>query len=229
MSFFALIPARGGSKGIPRKNLVSLAGKPLIDYTIEAALGSKSISDVTISSENEEILNHASKRRIDTLRRPQEFAQDHSSADEVISHFISSRELGANDTVVYLQPTSPLRNARHIDDAISVYLENKAKTVISMFEPEHHPIKAFKLDEHGKCSGFFSPEAPFMPRQTLPKLYSPNGAIYIFSVQDFLIENKIPRNDIWPYIMPSELSIDIDSPFDLEIAAALLKKDRYET
>lgn len=226
INIHGLIPARGGSKGIPDKNLTPLMGIPLIDYTIHAAQESGVFTDVTVSSDDEKILKHSKAKGVSSLRRPDAISQDLSSADEVISHFIDSAKPQNEDVIIYLQPTSPLRKSQHIREAIDLFQKHSPNMVMSVFRPEHHPLKCFKKSDDGHLVGFISPDAPFQPRQNLPEVFNPNGAIYIFSVKAFLKSNKIPRDNIYPYLMSQEDSVDIDHPQDLLVASFVLKKDR---
>lgn len=213
----AIITARGGSKGLPRKNILPLMGKPLISWTIEAALKSKYIDATYVSTEDNEIANISSKFGAHVIERPPELAEDNTSSELVILHAIEwlIKQNTKPSIIVLLQPTSPLRNEIHIDEAIELYLKNRAQCVISVFEPAHTPIKAYVECEGGFISGLYSLDAPYMRRQDLPRAFQPNGAIYLFDRINFMKERMIPRKNVYPYIMSERESADIDTKDDM--------------
>lgn len=221
----ALIPARGGSKGIKRKNLVKLAGKPLIAHTISAAKNSLIVDAIWVSSDDDDVLKISESLGAKTLKRPIEFANDHASANDVVFHFIASlpNEVTENRTVIlYLQPTSPLRNEIHIDNALKAMDNAKVYGVISVVEAEKPPQKSFRLDENGCLISLFDERQSNARRQDLPPCYYPNGAIYAFRISEFLNRNGFPSNGSLPFIMSSNDSIDIDNISDLIQAEAFL-------
>ena len=177
----AIIPARAGSKGLPRKNIKNIAGKPLIVWTIEAALNSKCITKTVVSSEDDEILNISKKYGADIIKRPKELASDKSTSESIVLHVIDV--LNSNkekfDFLVLLQPTSPLRTSKDIDNAFELMLNDKATSVISAYEADNKILKAFKYSESGYVEGISNINFSFMRRQDLPKIFMPNGAIYI--------------------------------------------------
>ena len=225
-----LIPARGGSKGIPRKNLVDFAGAPLISHTVQAALDSERIDRVIVSSDDPEILETGQNLGADPLLRPMELATDDAPSRGLIGHAIAELGHGAdyNDPwYVLLQPTSPLRSAQHIDRAFQSREETKARGLVSVVEPAEHPMKAFVVDEDGFLVGIWGEEGPYQPRQSLPQAYFANGAIYIFRASDFKAEGRIPVHQMMPFLMDAIASIDIDSPADLVRAASLVEAERH--
>jgi CMP-N,N'-diacetyllegionaminic acid synthase len=214
----ALIPARGGSKGLPRKNLAMLAGKPLVGHTIEAAKSSHLIDDTWVSSEDAEILSLAANSGARPLLRPDTLADDMASAVGVVEHFISflSDEIQKMDPViVYLQPTSPLRRVSHIDSALYAMSRAGANSTFSVVEADKSPFKAFQLDDEGKLISLFDQRLSNARRQDLSRCYFPNGAIYAFTVSAFKAANGFPSNGSIPFIMSTENSIDIDTADDL--------------
>lgn len=219
----ALIPARGGSKGLEKKNLKILNGKPLIDYTIQAALDSVYVDNVFLSSENTEILNYGKKREICLIERPHELALDTSTAVEVVSHFIKHQSLNSNTYIAYLQPTSPLRNSVILDNAISSMFKSGLHSLTSIVELESSPYKSFKINGQGTLESLFSEHLTNASRQMLPKTYLANGAIYIFRVQDFERLGGFPSNGGLPFIMSKEESVDIDTQNDFFEAERLLE------
>ena len=223
--FYACIPARGGSKGLPRKNLIDLNGKPLIAWTIEAALSCKYLKRVIVSSEDCEILEVAKKYSAEVLVRPAELATDNATSFDVVIHFIETLKLNDKDFVVLLQPTSPLRTTVDIQCAIDKLLFNdQSKGIISCYKPRHHPAKSYILNNSGFINGFYSEMAPYMRRQDLPDVYFPNGAIYIFRVSEIKNSNHFPFDNICLYEMSETLSYDIDSKSDLQIAENIMRK-----
>lgn len=222
----ALIPARGGSKGIPDKNLALLKGRPLLDYTIDAALSAKSVDGVWVSSDDPRILAAAAASGVHALQRPPEFATDTSTAMQVVDHWIEmlDESLKARDPIViYLQPTSPLRTAIHIEEALSLLERTGASTLLSVVEMEKSPYKAFSVDAAGRLVSLFDEQLSNQRRQDLPKAYIPNGAIYIFTVSAYLERGGFPSNGSVPYVMSQQCSIDIDTSADLEKASNYLE------
>ena len=225
-TFLAIVPARGGSKSIPRKNLVLLNGKPLIYWTLCEAEKSQYITDVVVSSEDDEILNTTKDYGFDIVKRPDFLAKDDTRTEPVLLDVLEHLQKKGKtyDFLVLLQPTSPLRKAEDIDNAIEILLEKNATSLISVYVPEHSPYKAFKQNKDGYLEGIVDNETPFMPRQSLPQTYYPNGAIYIVDTSYFLKSKKLFSQKTIPYVMSKEKSIDIDTISDLENAEGLLKK-----
>lgn len=225
----AIIPARGGSKGIPLKNMTLVNGKPLIDWTIDAALKSERVNKVIVSSDSEMILNHAAQyEKVICVERPSHLANDNTPTEPVIVHALEQIKDAEYDVVLLLQPTSPLRTSEDIDAAYNAFLNSNASALISVSEPKHHPLKSFKKNDHGFLTGLVNNEFPFMPRQELPEVYQPNGAIYMINKTDFLETKQLMTNKTIPFIMSEERSIDIDSLFDIEAATLELKRRTNE-
>lgn len=223
MTVFALIPARGGSKGLPGKNIYPIAGKPLISYSIDAARGDSGIDEVWVSTDSDDIAAVGTACGAEHVMRPASLAGDLSPTSDAVFHFIDARGLTDEDIIVLLQPTSPLRNAEDIKQSLSVFLSSDAKLLLSVQEPEHTPLKAFILNDDGYLQGAFSASAPFTPRQSLPTAYLPNGAIYIFRVRDFKQSDGFPQERISPWVMSAESSVDIDSIEDVYRVEKLLE------
>jgi CMP-N,N'-diacetyllegionaminic acid synthase len=224
MQIVAIIPARGGSKGIPRKNVVNLAGRPLIYYTINAALTSSKIDKVIVSTEDPEISEISKKFNAEVFLRSPNLAEDDTSMVEVILHVIDQMKAKniSPDLVVLLQPTSPLRNSTDIDNAISLFLEKSPDMIISVSEFEHSPYWGLKIID-SFLEPMFREENELSGRQKLEQIYYPNGSIFLFKPQ-IMLEKKTfyPPKSI-PYIMPRERSLDIDDAFDLGLVEFLLK------
>jgi N-acylneuraminate cytidylyltransferase len=217
MKVIAIIPARGGSKGIPRKNLVNFSGKPLMQWSIDAALKSNYITDVVVSSDDDEILSLAQlNKEVIVIKRPKELAQDNSKTAPVLTHVLESLKEVKFDYLILLQPTSPLRTTEDIDLAFEKLFNSEATSLISVCELEHHPYKSFKLDEKGYLQGVINNDYPFYPRQSLPKAYRANGAIYIIEVEAFVKKNTLLTNKTLHFEMSIESSLDIDTPNDIK-------------
>ena len=221
-TFLAIIPARGGSKRLPRKNILDLCGKPLISWSIEAALKSKYISKVVVSSDDEEILNISSNFGADIIKRPYELANDTATTFDAIKHTINNLE--KYDYIVLLQPTSPLRNEKHIDEAIELLEEKQADGIVSVCEMDHSPLWSNTLPEDGNMRGFLREEILNKRSQDLEKYYRLNGAVYICKT-DKLLENKsfFLKDNIFAYIMDRKSSIDIDEEIDFLFAERVIE------
>jgi len=224
----AIIPARGGSKGIPRKNIISLCDKPLISWTIQAALNSNTINDVYVSTEDIEIAEISKSYGAKIIKRPMKLASDLITTDEVIFHAIEYlKKLNIEFShVCLLQPTSPLRNEDHIDGASLLARDKNFGCIVSVYKPKLSVAKAYILKNNGTLEGLISSDAPYTPRQQLPDTYIPNGAIYFFSKDSFLVKNRIPRERLLPYIMDESVSIDIDNLEDLKAVKNILIREK---
>ncbi len=229
MNITAIIPARGGSKGIPRKNLRKLGGKPLIAWTIEAARKSRFISRVIVSSEDKEIIETANQYGAETpFVRPAELAQDNTPALPVIKHavrFIEEQEKQTVDYITLLQPTSPLRTTRHIDEALEKLVNSNADSIVSVIKAPHNcnPYSIMKM-KGNRLVHFLPNDEQQNLRQMKPEFYARNGAaIYAFT-RECLRNNSIYGKIILPYLMSRETSFDIDEFFDLELCECILRK-----
>lgn len=220
--FLAIIPARGGSKGLPKKNILDLAGKPLIAWTIEASLEAKKISKTVVSSDNHEILELSKTHGADILIRPEELSTDTASSESVIEHALNHIE-GEYDYVVLLQPTSPLRSSKDIDKAIDKMVTEKASALISVYEVDNKLLKTFKYNDNGYLESISNDQYPFMRRQELPKVFMPNGAIYIINIDEFNKCKSLLTHKTASYVMDNRSSLDIDSQADLDKAIKAIK------
>jgi len=226
MRIVAIIPARGGSQSIPRKNLVKINEKPLIGWTIEAALKSKYVSKTIVTSEDEEILHVSTDFGASTIVRPLKYSTDQSMMVDVVLDSLKQLENQGQtyDTFILLQPTSPGRNAEDIDRAIRLFQRSKATGLISGYVPEKSPYKAFRLTKLGWLRGLVDNIAPFNNRQQLPPTFYPNGAIYIFYIKEFLTKKSFLTTRTIPYLMPSNKNADLDTITDLKKYEDILKK-----
>ncbi len=220
-TFLAIIPARGGSKRLPRKNVLDLNGKPLITYSIEAGLNSKYIDRVIVTSEDNEILAISKKYGADTIQRPDELASDTSTTFDAIKHAINNCE--KYDYIVLLQPTSPLRNENHINEAIELLNYKNADAVVSVCEMDHSPLWSNTLDKNLSMVGFLKDEVLNKRSQDLEKYYRLNGAIYICKTEKLLTKkNFFLKNNIFAYKMDKEKSIDIDERIDFKMCEVIM-------
>ena len=227
----AIIPARGGSKGIRKKNMVLLCGKPLIQYTIDAAKKSTLISRIILSSDDDEIMNHCKSQDIEVpFRRPFKLAQDNTPMINVVKHtikFLKKKENYMPEYIILLQPTSPLRTAQHIDEALNKLINSDADSIVSVMEVPHqfNPFSVMKLDVEGNLAFFIKEGKKYSRRQDKPILYARNGPAIFASKYEFISKSAILYNGkLLPYFMKRENSIDIDNTFNLILAEILLKE-----
>lgn len=218
----ALIPARGGSKGIKNKNLALLRGKPLLYYTLKAALNSSCVDKILVSSDSEMILNYAKTQGAKCLKRPEKLALDDTTSAKVLLHALEFHK--DYEEVIFLQPTSPLRTAKHIDEAFKLYQKSEANALISVSEVDNKILKAFICDEEDNLKGICNEFYPFMPRQKLPKTYMSNGAIYILNIKEFLKNPSFLQSKTKHFLMDKNSSLDIDTLEDLKRVEQLMEK-----
>ncbi|NEQ78820.1 MAG: acylneuraminate cytidylyltransferase family protein [Moorea sp. SIO2I5] len=221
-----LITARGGSKSIPRKNTTLLAGKPLIAWTIEAALQSQGLNRVMVSTDDEEIADVSKKWGAEVpFLRPAALAQDDSAHIPVLIHAVEWLEQVEGTTLDYLmllQPTSPLRSAKDIDLAIKLALDQNAESVVSVCEAFTHPYFTRRITGDGKLKDFVQKPDGYLRRQVLPPAYAWNGAIFLVR-RDILIKKQTLETDrTYAYVMTPERSLEIDTPWDLYLADLIL-------
>ncbi|MGA2418311.1 MAG: N-acetylneuraminate synthase [Candidatus Staskawiczbacteria bacterium] len=226
----AIIPARGGSKRIPQKNIKPLLGKPLIVYTIESALKSKYLDRIIVSTDDEEISQISKGTGAEVIKRPKNLAEDNTPTHPVVEHIIAylgETEKYKPDIVLLLQPTSPLRTAQDIDRAIELFLKNKCESVVGVREAEHLIHASFKIEEK-YLKPILNRKYLELKRQDLPKVYIPNGAIFISTPANLFKYKSFFCEKILPYIMPTEKSVDIDNEADFESAELLIRKNQDE-
>lgn len=222
-TFFAIIPARGGSKRLPRKNILELGGKPLIAWTIEAALQSKYIDTVLVTSDDNEILKVAESYGAMTIKRPPHLASDTATSFDAIKHAIENTK--QHDYVILLQPTSPLRDSNHIDDAIELLDGKEADAVVSVTEMEHSPDWSNTLPPDGSLVGFLKEEVLNKRSQDLETQYRLNGAIYISETNKLLKDKSFFLKDrVFSYKMDNKSSVDIDEEIDFKLAEFLCEQ-----
>lgn len=219
----ALIVARGGSKTLPRKNILPAGGRPLIAWTIAAALQSESVERVVLSSDDEEIMEMAKTWGCEVpFQRPAELASDTATSMEVVLHALD--QLPDCGFIVLLQPTSPLRTSADIDAAFAMLRSKDAPSCVSVCEVEQSPYWMYRLNENGELNSLLPEQINATRRQDLPPVYVLNGAIYIARV-DWLRKTKSFLGDgCIAYPMPRERSLDIDTADDFEIFSRQVEK-----
>jgi len=231
MKVLGIIPARGGSKGVPRKNIRPLAGKPLFLYSAEAAESSALMRHVVLSTEDAEIAETAREHGVEVVRRPDELAGDKVPMYPVAQHALEEAEKRFGlcfDAIMVLQPIAPLRTGEDIDNAIRLLERSGAESVIGVVRVyDHHPIRMKKIVDN-RIIPFVFVEPEGTRRQDLePPAYLRNGAIYLIR-RASLVAGSLHGTDQCPYIMPPERSINIDEPLDFVTAELLVKRARGE-
>jgi len=232
LEVLGIIPARFNSKGVSNKNIRKLNNKPLIAYTIEAGLEAERQTRLIVSTDSEEIASVARTYGAEVpFLRPAELAEDDISMVSVLHHaikFLDSSENYKADIIITLQPTSPLRKAYHIDEAVEKLIDTDADSVVSLCEVEYSPYWMKKI-ENGKVSNFMQGSEKYTRRQDLPELYRLNGAIFVTRYEVLMKENRILGNDTRAIIMSQEDSIDIDTELDFKLAELILReRDKRE-
>jgi CMP-N,N'-diacetyllegionaminic acid synthase len=225
--YIAIIPARGGSKRLPGKNMMMIAGKPLIGWTIEAAIQSGVFSRVVVSTDSWEIAVMAAQFGAEVpFMRPDELSQDDTPSIEVLIH--AARELiGDKEThwthLACLQPTSPLRTAENIRDAVKLLEEKQADAIVSVCKSEHSPLWSNTLPENLSLDGFIAENIQKTPSQQLPAYYRLNGALYFCRIPRLIEERTLfLKTGAYAYIMNRKDSIDIDDQVDFDLAGIYL-------
>ncbi len=222
MKTVAIIPARGGSKGIPSKNIVEVRGRALIDYTIDFAKESDLFDEVIVSSDSTEICEHVEKLGVRAIKRSDNLAQDNSLVIDAIKELIEvlSNEGHYPNHFFLLEPTSPFRSTEDLKAAMSA-LENGYDSVATFEEIDPSPGRLWKI-EGDKISSLIEGSTPFMPRQMQPVGYKLTGQIYGFT-SEVINQEKILFGRSFPVITTVEKSLDIDYKIDLILAAALIE------
>ncbi|MES2780545.1 MAG: acylneuraminate cytidylyltransferase family protein [Bacteroidota bacterium] len=226
MNVIAIIPARGGSKGIKRKNLVKINGKSLLSYSIEHALKASTVTRVVVSTEDAEIAAEAIACGAEVpFMRPMELAEDQVLDIPVFEHVLEELRIRENyqaDIVVHLRPTAPYRNPEWIDQAVKLLIDHpEADSVRSVSEPGQHPYRVFKIDDKGFLDPIMKHEHPvpyLLRRQDLPEMYYYNCVIDVTKPSTIFEKRSMTGNRILPFIMNPDDVIDIDTPRDLRNA-----------
>lgn len=221
----ALITARGGSKRLKNKNILDLGGKPLIAWTVEAALGAGSVDQVLISTDDEDIAQVARQAGAQVpFMRPAELAGDTSSHLDVIRHAISHIRLSAPDVshLVLLQPTSPFRSSQDIDAIVGLALEADVDCAVSVCEVGDHPALMYRVGEGGALESYLPQTGAYVRTQDMEPLVSLNGALYVFNIERLMQRDRLLCPHPLAYTMPTLRSLDIDTEEDLLLARALV-------
>lgn len=230
-SVLALITARGGSKGIPGKNIADLAGKPLIAWTIEAAMGAAAVSRVIVSTDDAAIAAVSERWGAEVpFLRPAELAADASPHLPVLLHalaWVEEHDARSYEYILLLQPTSPLRTTGDIESAVKLALDQQADGVVSVCPAHPHPFLSRRITDDGRLEEFAPRPKGYLARQTLPPAYMLNGAIYLVRSDVLTTRQTFYTENTFAYVMPPERSLDIDTPWDLYLANLILR-DRYE-
>jgi len=225
-SVLAIIPARGGSKSIERKNIVELGGMPLIVHTLRALTGARHNIDHIVSTEDEEIKEVAVRfgGHVPYLR-PVELAQDDTNIREVIDDVLA-KSPEEYEYIMLLQPTAPLRSSEDIDAALELAAVHKAESVCSFIKVDsYHPWYMYYLEDGQRIKQVVETE-PGMRRQDFPEALWRNGAMYLFKTEMYRREKKFITEDCVPYIMPAERSVNIDGEADLKLAEFYLQQEK---
>lgn len=226
MKNLAIIPARSGSKGLKDKNIKELNGKPLMAYSIEAALQSGEFDTVHVSTDSELYADIGKKYGADVpFLRNSEMSSDTASTWDAVKYVLTEYEKSGKvfDTVTVLQPTSPLRTKEDIKGAFRFFKEKKANMISSVCEMEHSPLWSNVLPDDLSMENFEDETLAFLPRQSLPTYYRENGAIYIVRTIHLMESENIYKNGSYAYIMESSHSVDIDSMIDFKLAEAMIQ------
>jgi CMP-N,N'-diacetyllegionaminic acid synthase len=223
-----LVVARGGSKGIPRKNTAPLAGKPLIYWTIDAALASTALRRTIVSTDDGKIARVARERGAEVpFARPAELALDTTASLDVALHALDWLQMDEGHDPEYLlllQPTSPFRTASDIDGAADLAVRRQADAVLGVSLAENHPYLTRRILEDGSLADFVQSDMAYLRRQDLPPAYVINGAIYITRAESLRRNRTFFPTGALAYIMPQDRSLDIDTPWDLAVAELLARQ-----
>ncbi|MBN1799973.1 MAG: acylneuraminate cytidylyltransferase family protein [Candidatus Lokiarchaeota archaeon] len=227
MKIICIIPARGGSKGIKKKNIRMINGIPLIAYTIIEALKCKKINRIIVSTDDKEIAAISKKYGAEVFDRPPELSSDESSTIDAIFNVIGQIEgLKEDSTIILLlQPTSPLRTVLDIEQSINLFLNSECDSIVSVKESEHPPYWTLILEQNYLKFLF---DRKTSRRQDYEKTFIPNGAIYIAKLDILKKYNTFYCPKTLPYIMPKERSVDIDQELDILFTKSLMKKNQKQ-
>ena len=231
IDIFAIITARGGSRRLPKKNIIPLNGKPLIVHTILAAKQCPFISRCFVSTDDQEIKEISLAWKAEVIDRPANLADDNALSKDVVRHallYLEKEFGGLPDYFVLLQPTSPLRTADHLSACIELFFNSNANSAVSVTEAEHHPYKMFKVARGNSLETLFGEAFFDYPKQKLPRIYRTNGAIYLMS-SAFSQRDSFYVKPVLPFVMSAEESVDIDTWVDFQLASSLLDKSTKTT
>lgn len=229
LKVLGLIPARGGSKGVPRKNVKHLGGKPLLAYTAESALAARRLTRVILSTEDNEIADIGRSLGIDVpFTRPQELAEDSTPTLPVVLHALEALDSAGEqfDAVCILQPTSPLRRAEDIDNCIGLMETSGADCVVSVLAvpKTYNPNWVYWKDAEGRLALSTGEKEPMVRRQDLPPSFHRDGSVYVTRVETLTTRRSLYGDRVFGYEMPAEFSSNIDTPEDWEALETRIRK-----
>lgn len=218
----AVIPARGGSKGLPLKNIAPLSGRPLISYSIQAARGCRQVDRCVVSTDHPAIKKVALENQAEVVDRPAEISGDKASSESSVLHVLKELKTAGYvpDIIALLQPTSPLRTAAHLDESLTLFKSSQATSLLSVCHAEHTPFKMLKKSGEW-LEPLFAGELLHKSRLELPETFRQNGAIYLIRTADFIKHQTFFVRPCAAYVMPIEASIDVDTSLDLQLCAIL--------
>ena len=219
----AFIPARSGSISIPRKNLVLLNGKPLVQYAFDTASESRVFDRIIVSTNDNDVKELATFAGLEIHERPESLASAESRVVEAIEHASTVMRLSQDSSICVLQPTSPLRTSRDVIDAVSLHRRHEQSSVVSVVEAAHHPLKTVTIDS-GRIHALFGQGNLELSRQSLQQTFRVNGAIYISRLESIRRHHSLAPDGALAYLMCAENSVDVDSPEDLAFAEFLLSR-----
>lgn len=226
LEYLGIIPARAGSKRLKNKNRLKIKGKRIIEYTIQEALKSNYLKDIIVSTNDKEILSLKKKYSgIDFVKRKESLCKDKTTSVDVVMNVLDNYKKNSPEYILLLQPTSPLRTCHHIDKAIRLLKRNKDKydSLVSVVElDEPHPYKIKKIENNSLLS-FITGKSSETSRQSLPKAYKLNGAIYLINTKIFK-RKKTFFSKTLPYIMPSDQDLNLDTKKDLQLLKLILRE-----
>lgn len=218
----AIIPARGGSKGIPKKNLVDLCGKPLVQWTIDAAKEAKSIRDIVLTSDSREILDTGCNQGVRLLLREPELAQDDTPTEAVIKDVLDRHVTDFDPHILLLlQPTSPIREPKHIDEAVAMLVRENLDSVVSVVE-SHSML--WRMSGYKAQPRAMYDVANRQRRQDMGDQYEENGSIYVFTIDHWGSMGNRAGGKVGLYVMPGQTRIQIDSLSDLDLVRHMMQK-----
>ena len=224
-NYYALIPARSGSKSIKMKNLQKINGRSLLDIAINNLKLINYVNGIYVSSDSKKILKIIEKKNVNTILRPKKISGDSSTANQVIKHFLSRfKFFNKNSYLIYLQATSPLKNHKHISKAIQKLEKLKADSLISCYEKDSEKVyKIFSINKKNRIHPLFGKKIATSNRQKLPRSLMPNGAFYITKIKNKTNPYPINFKDCCAYLMNKSEVIDINSKKDLNLARKTFK------
>lgn len=224
-----LVPARGGSKGVPHKNLLEVGGLSLVSRAVSCGLSARTVTRTIVSTDDPLIAKTARAAGSEVpFMRPAELATDDSPTIDMVWHaldWLADHESYSPDLLVLLQPTTPFRTALHVDEAVGMCLDRGVGSVVSVVPAHDHPYEALEMDTSGRLTRFLQIDARrFHQRQSMPPVYVPNGAVYVARVPFLKAAGGFIGDGTHAYVMDRGESLDIDSEYDLVVARLLSPK-----